>query len=70
MRVKLGTSKGLEDGDEIRWRWMPNPGEARGVEGGLSRRNGESYSSFLHLHGFDEHCSNQPLRPVETSKQN
>ena len=71
MKVKLGKSKGLEDGDGIRWRWDARPWGGKGREKGLSPgRNGKSYGSFLHLHGFDEHCSNQPLRTVGTSKQN
>lgn len=33
-------------------------------EGGLSREEWQELQFILHLHGFDEHCSNQPLRPV------
>ena len=53
-------------GDGMPWPW----GGKRREEGLSPGRSGKSYNSFLHLHGFHEHCSNQPLRTVGTSKQN
>ena len=70
MRVKLGKSKGLEDGDEIRWRWDAQPWGGKRREGGLSPgRNGKSYSSFLHLHEFDCYALSPYLRTDREREQ-
>ena len=68
--MKLGKSKGLEDGDEIRWRWDAQPWGGKRREGGLSPgRNGKSYSSFLHLHEFDCYALSPYLRTDREREQ-